>query len=442
MSLGSQMAMEDVGALFLGSSLLMDDPLGPLLDNEEELQSGGRASSPLSLSSYADSSPSSSPFPCLSPPPSPPTQLDSSKTSLLPSLPWLSADELLSSHIGADDGKGDAFSGMDWMAEKIDLSDFDLDSLIGSYESDDPPSSPEELLASLESHMDLDLDPLVPPSSVTSPEEECFALSSPLPPPELPTPAVTTTVSSLDPEVASLVPEPAALEIEIKSEPSSPVPSPLTATYTLELGSEVDVDVSELEKVVSPVVAAAAAATNAESLQASSIVLSLSPSHIVVVLASPKEEPGQTPSSCEEQSDSDSGIGSVVGSPLHQTSPPPSPVAAAGGSSRTKPYSKPDPDAAATGSSVGSKVKTVSGAPKVVEKKLKKMEQNKTAATRYRQKKRVEQDQLNSECTDLEKRNLELAEKADSISREIQYLTDLLEEVRSAKNRRTKSSSA
>lgn len=438
MSLSSQLAMEDMGALFLGSSPLMDDPLGPLLDNEEELQSEGRPSSPLSLSSYADSSPSSSPFPCLSPPPSPPTQLGSSKTHLLPSLPWLSADDLLSSHIGADDGKEDAFSGMDWMAEKIDLSDFDLDSLIGSYESDDPPSSPEELLASLESHMDLDLDPLVPPSSsITSPEEECLALSSL----EVPAPAVTTVVSP-DPEVASLVPEPAALEIEIKSEPSSPVPSPLSATYTLELGSEVDV--SELEKVVSPVMAAAAAAaaTSPESLQASSIVLSLSPSHIVVVLASPKEEPGQTSSSCEEQSDSDSGIGSVAGSPLHQQSPPPSPVAASG-SSRTKPYSKPDPDAAAAGSSVGGKVKSVSGAPKVVEKKLKKMEQNKTAATRYRQKKRVEQESLNSECTDLEKRNRELAEKADSISREIQYLKDLLEEVRgAAKNRKTKSSSA
>lgn len=421
MSLSSQLAMEDVGTLFLGSSLLMDDPLGPLLDNEEEPLSEGRAS-PLSFSSYADSPSSSSPFPCLSPPPSPPTLLNS-KADLLPSLPWLSADELLHAHIGADNCKEDAFSEMDWMAEKIDLSDFDLDSLIGSCESDEPPSSPEELLASLESHMDLDLDPL--PLSNTS-TEESLALSLP---PEVPAPAVT--VSFPEPEVA-IVPEPAALEIEIKSEPSSPVPSPLSATYTLELGSEVDV--SELEKVVSPVVATA----TPDSLQAPSIVLSLSPAHIVVVLTSPKEEPSHTPSSCGEQSDSDSGIDSVVGSPPHQVSPPPSPMR--DGSSRTKPYSKPDPDA--IGSPISRKVKTVSGAPKVVEKKLKKMEQNKTAATRYRQKKRAEQELLNSECTDLENRNRELAEKADSISREIQYLKDLLEEVRSAKNRKTKSSSA
>lgn len=106
MSLSSQLAMEDVGSLFLGpSSLLMDDPLGPLLDDEEEPLSEGCAS-PHSFSSYADSSSSSSPFPCLSPPPSPPTLLGS-KADLLPSLPWLSADELLNAHISAENSKGE-----------------------------------------------------------------------------------------------------------------------------------------------------------------------------------------------------------------------------------------------------------------------------------------------------------------------------------------------
>ncbi|XP_062403027.1 cyclic AMP-dependent transcription factor ATF-4 [Sardina pilchardus] len=414
-SLSSQLAMVDAGSLFLGPSLLMDDPLGPLLDDEEEPLSEGCAS-PHSFSSYADSSSSSSPFPCLSPPHSPPALLGS-KADLLPSLPWLSADELLNAHIDVENSKEDAFSGMDWMSEKIDLNDLDLETLIGSYES---PSSPEELLASLESHMDLGLDPLPFPDA-SAPSDLALSLL-----PEDPIPPVTIPLP--EPEVVATVPEPAALEIEIKSEPASPLP----ATYTLELGSEVDI--SELEKVVSPVVAA----VTPDALQAPSIVLSLSPAHIVVVLASPKEELSSMLSSCEEQSDSDSGIGSVVGSPPRQASPPPSPRP--GGSSRTKPYSKPDPDTA--DSPVGGKVKTVSGAPKVVEKKLKKMEQNKTAATRYRQKKRVEQDQLHSECTDLENRNRELAEKADSISREIQYLRDLLEEVRSAKTRKPKGSTA
>ena len=77
----------------------------------------------------------------------------------------------------------------------------------------------------------------------------------------------------------------------------------------------------------------------------------------------------------------------------------------------------------------------MSGTPKVVEKKLKKMEQNKTAATRYRQKKRVEQDLLKTECDELEKRNHELMEKAESISREIQYLKDLMEEVRKRRSK-------
>ncbi|TMS23727.1 Cyclic AMP-dependent transcription factor ATF-4 [Larimichthys crocea] len=111
--------------------------------------------------------------------------------------------------------------------------------------------------------------------------------------------------------------------------------------------------------------------------------------------------------------------------PLPQLDPP-----------RTKPYTKPEPTTASSAKTP--KVKSVSGAPKV-EKKMKKMEQNKTAATRYRQKKRVEQELLSTELEGLEKRNHELAEKAESISREIQYLKDLMEEVR--KHRRGKTSS-
>lgn len=104
--------------------------------------------------------------------------------------------------------------------------------------------------------------------------------------------------------------------------------------------------------------------------------------------------------------DSDSGI---------ESSPPHTPQ-----SGRSKPYSRPQPDCKPPRAK----------APKTVEKKLKKMEQNKTAATRYRQKKRVEQEELNAEMQLLEQRNQELKEKAQAISREIQYLQDLMEEVR------------
>lgn len=323
------LSLEDVGALFLGPSSLMADPFGPLLDDDEESALSEGWTSPLSSSSPLS--------------PSRPASVGCESLSWTPAQTELEQSEA-----------GDVFSGMDWMTEKLDLSDLDLDSLIGSCDSDEPPSSPEELLACLDTDMDLDLDSLPFGSS---------ELGLALPP---------LTLDLQEP-------------VEVKSEPASPVPS-----YTLELGSEVSV--------------------------IQSAELMLTPSHIVLLLT-PTADP----------SDSDSGI-SVSGS-----DPEPSPKHA--GSSRTKPYSRPDPDGAPA---VTSRVKAAPGAPKVVEKKLKKMEQNKTAATRYRQKKRSEQETLSSECAELEKRNQQLQDRAESISREIRYLKDLMEEIQSAKNRRSK----
>ncbi|KAK3556725.1 hypothetical protein QTP70_015076 [Hemibagrus guttatus] len=398
MTLSSHICVEEMGTLFLGSSTLMADPFGPLLDEDEERALSEGSSSPLSFSSYSDSY-SSSPFSS----PSAPDPLGCKGGCDVP-LPWMSASEQIDAHIGADQREGDAFSGMDWMTEKIDLSDFDLDSLIGSCDLDEPPSSPEELLASLESQMDLDLAPLPFPSASTPVPEELNLPPFPL---DLP----------VESEIQS---EPVSV-VEIKSEPVSPAPAPPSPAFTLELGSEVDISISELERTTPK-----ASSDN----QTPSIVLSLSPAHIVVVLTT-KEEPSISSSSSDQ---SDSGIESVSGSPPRVQSPVPSPKFAS--ASRTKPYSKPDPDAVVN---VVGKVKAASGTSKTVDKKLKKMEQNKTAATRYRQKKRVEQESLNAECSELEKKNSELAEKADSISREIQYLKDLIEEVRSAKNRKSKS---
>lgn len=67
-------------------------------------------------------------------------------------------------------------------------------------------------------------------------------------------------------------------------------------------------------------------------------------------------------------------------------------------------------------------------------RKERKKQQNKDAALRYRSKKRGEQDILNEQAAKLEERNKELKEKVDSISREIQYLKDLMSEVRKAKS--------
>ncbi|KAG7999337.1 hypothetical protein GBF38_000135 [Nibea albiflora] len=114
----SQLALEDVEALYFGPSFLTADRMGPLLDQDEEealspsssLEGKAPASPPLSFSSYASSpSPcqtlSSSPFSSASPPPSPPPASSFLGTkagvdSL--SFPWLGASDLLNVQVGAD----------------------------------------------------------------------------------------------------------------------------------------------------------------------------------------------------------------------------------------------------------------------------------------------------------------------------------------------------
>ncbi|XP_061536450.1 cyclic AMP-dependent transcription factor ATF-4 isoform X2 [Phycodurus eques] len=348
------LALEAVEALCSGPSFLTADPMGPLLDQDEEevlspsspLEGEVPASPLLSLSPYHILLSPPSPPPGHPSPSSSPSQssfLEAKAGSDVTPLPWLAAGELLHAHVGADDIQDDAFAGMDWMSEKIDLGDFDLESLIGSCSSDEPPAFPEDLLASLRCHMDLDLEP--------------FRVAPP----------------------ADGHPKPAAVpaEVVMKSEPCSPAPPPSPGF------SESETDTKSPLADIPP---------NPELPLEEAFVKVLSP-----------------PSS---DGDSDSGIESSAGSP------------------RAKPYAKPELPSASSSPSAKAKVKSSSGAPKVVEKKLKKMEQNKTAATRYRQKKRVEQEQLSVECEALETRNRELAERADAISREIHYLKDLMEEVR------------
>ncbi|XP_034004103.1 cyclic AMP-dependent transcription factor ATF-4 isoform X2 [Trematomus bernacchii] len=388
------LALEDVEALYLGPSFLTADPMGPLLDDEDEealspscsLEGKAPASPPLSFSFSSSSSP---------PPPSHASLFLGTKASEDP-LPWL-----LHAPTGAEHCNDDAFAGMDWMSEKIDLSDLDLESLIGSDDS------PEELLASLDPHMDLDLD--------------AFHSSLPLPPLPLDLPPLPLDLPplplGLPPLPLGLPPLPLGLpplpldlpleedkEVVLKSEPPSPA-------FTLELGSEVDV----LDVLSSPVV-----------------LPSPPPSgHMLVVNALPDQPIKTSPpsSDCE----SDSGIESFTDSPPRLLSSPPTPTLPS--SSRTKPYSKKPEPSSSSSSSISIKMKSVSGAPKVVEKKLKKMEQNKTAATRYRQKKRVEQDLVSEECEELMKKNEALEERAEAISREINYLKELMEEVRRRRNK-------
>ncbi|KAM3864330.1 activating transcription factor 4b [Diretmus argenteus] len=424
MMTSSQFGLEDMEALLWGPSSPMADPMGsPCFhpDREEQREGGGSSGvegGTTPLSSSPPSTSSSPPF--YSPPPSPPAL--GVKSDLL-SLPWLALpDQPGRAQTVAGDIKENAFDDLDWMTERMDLSEFDLDSLIGSCSSEEEsPSSPEDLLASLDCPMDLDsftLPTLMSPalSGLPAPSLPSACAAAPLPTASTDaslTPSVEP-VSQVDrqeevPSPPPCVPEPQE-ELEIKSEPVSPAPP--SPAYTLDLGSEVDV----LESEVKPVVAAVVT-------QVPRIVLSLSPTRIILLLA-PKEELAVTTT--------------VTTTPeiIHSSPPASTPSK----SPRSRPY--PDPKSRpSTPSPSTIKVKSPRGAageermalkaPK--DKKIKKMEQNKTAATRYRQKKRAEQDTLNIEYSELERRNIELNEKAESMAREIQYLKELMEEVRLAR---------
>ncbi|XP_036617835.1 cyclic AMP-dependent transcription factor ATF-4 [Trichosurus vulpecula] len=283
---------------------------------------------------------------------------------------WLAVDSLVNA---PDYGKEDAFSGMDWMVEKMDLKEFDFDALLGM---DDLESTCSELIATLEDSCDL-FDPLA-----TSSKEF----------PSTVNPIGQFPETLLEPDHVAPLTSHQSFPFSLRALTSTPDHS-----FSLDLGSEVDV----LEGDRKP-----------EALYG------VMPKDI-------KEE--------EAPSDNDSGIGictspeSYLGSPQHspstsmasltesQLSSDPGSLSA-----RPKPYDRPVEDKK----------------EKKVDKKLKKMEQNKTAATRYRQKKRAEQEALSGECRELEQKNEALKEKADALSKEIQYLKDLIEEVRKAKEKR------
>ncbi|XP_069711310.1 cyclic AMP-dependent transcription factor ATF-4 [Phaenicophaeus curvirostris] len=293
---------------------------------------------------------------------------------------WLAVDSLGNT---IDSSQEDAFSGMEWMVEKMDLKEFDFDALLG-MEHLEATVSPDELMATLEDTCDLLFNPTI---------QEFHNKEPPL------ITDLITHVPESPPEADSMAPLASLWPFPV-------CPGSLTSTpdhsFSLELGSEVDVLEGE-RKQEGPT--------------------------FVVVIKSEKEE--------ENHSD-DSGICmspySYLGTPQHSPtnsvgSPNDNqvPADASCSSVRSKPYDRPAENVASA------EIKE-----KKIDKKLKKMEQNKTAATRYRQKKRAEQEALSGECRELEQKNQALKEKADSLSKEIQYLKDLIEEVRKAKGKRAR----
>ncbi|CAL8314739.1 unnamed protein product [Arctogadus glacialis] len=443
----SQFGLGDMEALLWGPSSPTADPTGflnPQCDPAEEPNgpegplSFFASSLPSSFSSPSTSS-SASPPAFYSPPASPP---HGDKAGLGPdvlSLPWLAPSPSLG-RVGTEvaSGKGDAFCDLDWMTERMDLSEFDLDSLIGSCSADDDvPSSPESLLASLDSPTVLDAlpQPPPPPAPLSPPSPAVIAVS---------TPTDFVMSPSSEPgfevdlwEAASplpCVPEPQE-ELEIKSEPDSPAPSP---AYTLDLGSEVDVVDCEAKPAL-------VAVPTAVVPPVPRIILSLSPTRIVVLLT-PKDQVTTTVTNMPAVDQSSSRASPTSSRPSRSRPYPDpglqSPSTSGAGKVRSTRGSTGDAGRGGNGSSSSSSSSCCSSssssrsskAPK--DKKLKKMEQNKTAATRYRQKKRVEQESLSTVYSKLERKNIELNEKADSMAREIQYLKELMEEVRTARLRK------
>lgn len=440
MMTNSQFGLEDMEALLWGPSSPMADAMDSLLfhpDQEEHQEGGGTSqegdTSPASPLTSSSLSSSSSPPPFYSPPPSPPAVLlhgDKAGTeSDLLCLPWVGhPDQLRCSEIVSGDRKEETFGDLDWMAERMDLSEFDLESLIGSCSPpEESPSSTEDLLASLDCPMELDSLPL---PTLSDPEVLPSAPLQSSPPSPLPTVCEEVSVITVDdcesdidrqeaPSPPPCVPEPQQ-ELEIKSEPSSPDPSsplvdsPSSPVYTLDLGSEVDVSESEVKPVLATVVP-----------QIPRLVLSLSPTRIVLVLA-PKNEVGITTTTVATTSEV--AHSSTTQRPTrHRPYPEPKYKA-----------SPPSPSAAnikvKSGQGAGGEERIALKAPR--DKKRKKMEQNKTAATRYRQKKRAEQESLSEEYSLLERKNMELKEKSESMAREIEYLKELMEEVRQTRTKK------
>ncbi|XP_041362341.1 cyclic AMP-dependent transcription factor ATF-5-like [Gigantopelta aegis] len=90
-----------------------------------------------------------------------------------------------------------------------------------------------------------------------------------------------------------------------------------------------------------------------------------------------------------------------------------------------------------TSRNIRPKIKTVSDTCDInmefLSKKEKKKIQNKNAAIRYRMKKKVESETIKSEEKQLEDKNTGLRDKVDQLQREIQYMKNLMDEVRNAK---------
>ncbi|MCP5809843.1 bZIP transcription factor, partial [Klebsiella pneumoniae] len=113
---------------------------------------------------------------------------------------------------------------------------------------------------------------------------------------------------------------------------------------------------------------------------------------------------------------------SQLASPQHSSS-------SANASPRSSPPSSPRSSSTDEDWSAPSRLKTRS----VDDRRSRKKEQNKNAATRYRQKKKAEVEVLLKEEQTLRQRHTELGEKCSDLQREIRYLKALMRDLFKAK---------
>ena len=281
----------------------------------------------------------------------------------------------------SDNSKEDAFSGTDWMVEKMNLSEFDFNDILLSI--DDLETMPDELLATLDDTCGL-FDPLLQETNKEPPQ-------------------IVNPIGHL-PESLSTIDQGAPFTF---LQPLPPSPGALSSTPDHSFS---------LEWLCSGVVI-----SEGDSKPNSATCITVIPQCI-------KEEDAPSDNDSGLCMSPDSCLGSPQRSPSTSRGSPNKSLLSPGvlsGSSRPKPYDPPGQKM------VASKVKD-----EKLDKKLQKMEQNKTAATRCCQKNGAEQEALAGECNKLEKKNEALKEKADSLAKEIQYLKDLIEEVRKAREKR------
>ncbi|MGH0183985.1 UNVERIFIED_CONTAM: hypothetical protein FKN15_013498 [Acipenser sinensis] len=441
-------------------------------DDDEMFQShlkefGSPSSSPLSPSSFfsSSSSPSSSPL------------LQCPLGKAMEPLDWL-LDPM------ADDCTEDAFSGMDWMVQKMDL-----DSLMDPCDSGALPSPPEDLLSSLGGGCDLDLGGYLASFTAEPHSDPSFI---PEPPTELELPVAVETLREAVSPGTGFVSEPLS-----SSSSSTPALEGQVdhQSFSLELGSEVDIDEAQETRTEPGLLLwedeAQTPETQLQTQETEPGLLLWNQEAQTMEIEgycssdtdsgrdSPERSPSPSSSSSEPRkalaeaadhpsfsqelgceididsaqealpeprllpwkretqaaeiegycsSDTDSGLGSSCGSP--ERSPPSSSSSSEPRRAAANPYSCPTREEQEVCVSLSGHVKSAD------KRKMKKMEQNKTAATRYRQKKRSELDRLRGEREALEEKNRALGERAEAIATEIRYLTELMREVREARGRR------